>query len=78
MFPPVEFDQDAGRLSLNNYGPPNRRESYDRRGHKCWNDSPGNMVDSYGINVLAPFPRPMSMILAVLAIIAGILLLIGR
>ena len=32
----------------------------------------------YGINVLVPFPRPMSMILAVLAIIAGILLLIGR
>jgi Na+/phosphate symporter len=32
----------------------------------------------YGINVLVPLPRPMSMILAVLAIIAGILLLIGR
>ena len=24
----------------------NRRENYDRRGHKSWNDSPGNMVDS--------------------------------
>jgi hypothetical protein len=32
----------------------------------------------YGISVLVPFPKPMSTILAVLAIIAGILVLIGR
>jgi len=35
----------------------NRRESYDRRGHKCRNDSPGNMVDSLRHQRAGPVPQ---------------------